>query len=166
MAVVVAHDIRSDFSPISMSNGLAAVFISVLSIAASLLAKNDREKEIAVWLASHDQGAFGLGVVNFDVSDCPWDEATFDQDKAFLLSVIRAAGLRHGWSKLDYNPREDWVKRCLSEFEELVQRFGVEHVVPPVEQVWYFGEKPAKFELCAIHGVYLHSHGCILCNDA
>ena len=142
------------------------VFISVLSIAASSLAKNDREKQLAVWLASHDQAAVGLGVVDFDVCDCPWDKATFDQDKHFLLSVIRAARSRHGWSKVGYSPREEWVMQCLSEFERLVQLFLAEHVVPASDQARPFGEKSPRFELCPTHGVYLHSHGCVVCNDA
>ena len=143
-----------------------AVFVSVLSIAASSLATSDRQKEIAIWLASHDQGAFGLGVVDFDVCECPWEKATFDQDKEFLLSVIAAASSRHEWGKLGYKPREEWVLKRLSDFDQLVQLFLVEHVLPASECGWQFGEKPSRFELCPTHGVYLHSHGCILCNDA
>lgn len=143
-----------------------SVFVGVLAIAASSLAQSDRQRLMAVWLASHDQGAFGLGVVDFDVSDFPWEKATFDQDKEFLISVIRAARSQHEWSKLGYSPRLDWILDCLSRFEELVQLFLIEHVSPTAEQTWWFGEKPSKFELCPTHGVYLHSHGCILCNEA
>lgn len=165
MANVISHRVRPDLPPIQMNNGLTSVFVGVLAIAASTLAKNDRERLIAIWLASHDQGAFGRGLVDFDVSECPWDSATFDQDKDFLLSAIIAARSKLGWHRLDYTPREEGVLRCLSQFEQLVQLHLLEHVVPVTDQSWCFGDKISKFELCPKHAVYLHSHGCVLCND-
>lgn len=165
MSIVVAHGARSDLPPIQMSNGLTSVFVSVLALAASSLAQSGREREMAVWLASHDQGIFGRGAVDFDVCDYPWDRRTFDQDKSFLLSVIRAASSQHEWSKLGYSPRAEWVLECLSKFEHLVQIFFPDHMIPAEEQKW-FGERPSKYELCPTHGVYLHSHGCVICNDA
>lgn len=148
-----------------MSNGLMAAFVSVLSIAASSLAKTDRDRLMAVWLASHDQGVFGRGVVDFDISEYLWEPASFDQDKEFLLAVIRAARAQHQWSTLDYSPRLDWILECLARFEELVQLFLAEHVPPISEQAWSFGERVSAFERCAVHGIYLHRHGCVLCND-
>lgn len=149
-----------------MSNGLTSVFVSVLTIAMSSLAMAESEKRIAVWLASHDQEIFGQGVVDFDVRDAPWRLASFDTDKEFMLHAIQAAAGKLGWEKLGYSPNEEALLESLATFRELVAHFVQEHIWPPSERAWQFGVEPEKYEHCAKHGVYLHSHGCILCNEA
>lgn len=137
MAIEIGHGRRSDLQPILMSSGLTSVFVDVLAIASSNLANTDRQKEMAVWLASHDQVAFGAGVVEFDICDYPWDHSSFDSDKEFLLMVIRAAMSQHGWSRLGYSPRIDWITDCLVKFENIVRLFLIEHILPIAEQTWH-----------------------------
>ena len=48
---------------IGMSNGLTSVFMEVLSISGSMLAKTSREKEMTIWLAQRDQSVVGIGTV-------------------------------------------------------------------------------------------------------
>lgn len=165
MAIVVAYGDRPDIPPLCMSNGLAAVFVSVMAISASMQATTDRERRLAVWLASHDQVVYGRGVVDFDLAEIPWAMETFESDKHFLQLAAGAALSKRGWDRLDYNPREESVCACLKQFLGMLGEFSSEHVNPPEEFVWAFGEDPDRFEPCSKHGVYLHSKGCVVCND-
>jgi hypothetical protein len=70
---------------LKMSNGLTSVFISVLSLSASRLAKTEREIDFAIWLASHDQAIVGSGTVGFDISDIPWSMENFDAEKKVCI---------------------------------------------------------------------------------
>ncbi len=165
MATVVTYDKRPDLASIPMSNGLTAVFISVLSLASSELAKTDRNRVFAVWLASHDQESYGLGIVDFDVAELPWNSASFSSDRDFMLQVIEAAKTKLGWERLFYNPREDWLFTCLDGFHEMIASFDLRDAITEYESVWRFGSKHLKFELCPKHSIYLHDYGCIICHD-
>lgn len=165
MAIVVVYGDRPDLQPLCMNNGLTAAFFSVISIAASMQAETDHEILLATWIASHDQGAFGRGVVDFDLSEIPWSNHAFESDKQFMLSVASVALNRCGWDRLNYKPKEESVFVCLEQFRSMLGEFSREHVLPPEEVEWLFGEKPTRFEQCEKHRVYLHSHGCVLCND-
>jgi len=166
MANSITYQRHNELEPLQMSNGLTSAFFSVASLAASVLAQTDRHREIAAWFASHDQDAFGLGIVGFDVSEIPWNASTFEKDRAFVLALIEGARARMGWDRLAYSPREDWLVDCLSSFERFVRAFDVQDAKPQTDaQGWPFGERPARFVLCPKHAVYLHSQGCILCND-
>jgi hypothetical protein len=148
-----------------MNNGLTSVFISVIAIATSALAKTDREKLLAVWIASRDQGVFGSGVVGFDLSEMPWSYETLESDKTFILDAVCAALNKSGWEKLDYEPLEEVTFISLTKFYEMIKAFCREHVMSPTKWQWSFGEPPEGFTLCEKHRVYLHSYGCVLCND-
>ena len=165
MGIIVNHGIRQDLPSLAMSNGLMSVFISVLTLAMSSLAKTEREKYIAVWVASHDQAIFGRGTVDFDVCDAPWRPSTFETDKEFTRKAIQAAAGKLEWDRLGYRPSEDSVLESLATFQVLVEHFLEEDILPAAEWTWQLGVVPEKFEQCAKHGVYLHSHGCVICND-
>lgn len=66
---------------IGMSNGLTSVFIEVLAISGSILAKTNREKEMIIWLAQRDQSAVGIGTVGFDIDEMPWTIDSFQNEK-------------------------------------------------------------------------------------
>lgn len=166
MGIIVNHGVRHDLPILAMSNGLTSVFVGVLAIAMSALAKSELEKYIAVWVASHDQAIFGRGVVDFDVCDAPWSLGTFKTDKKFMLNAIQAAASKLDWDRLGYSPSEPSVLQSLATFQMLVENFLEDDILPASEWAWQFGVEPGKFEQCAKHGVYLHSHGCVLCNDA
>jgi hypothetical protein len=165
MANQVTYDARPDLEPIRMSNGMTSVFIAVLTLAASDLARTDRHRELSVWLASHDQGTFGIGCVGFDLSELPWSCDSFAADRAFLLDAINAAMGKAGWERLGYEPNEEPVRLRLAAFAALVRAFRLEDASVAPERVWLFTDPPEQFALCPTHGVYLHRGGCVLCND-
>lgn len=147
-----------------MSNGLTAVFISVLSLSASHLARVDREVDFAIWLASNDQAIVGRGTVGFDISEMPWSVENFEAEKSFILQVIDAAKARQYWNMLDYEPREEWTLYSLEKFRELIEDF-TEEFVNINDHNEEPGYKPDKIERCSLHNVYLHWAGCVVCND-
>ncbi|MFZ6759321.1 hypothetical protein ACO0K9_19115 [Undibacterium sp. Ji50W] len=149
-----------------MNNGLTSVFISVLSISASTLATTDRQRALAIWFASHDQGVCGSGIVGFDVCDLPWRHESFDGDKAFVLAAIDSAYSKNGWDKLSYKPKEEWVLESLREFREMVNQFAPEHVDSDRVMELKLERMPTEFKVCEKHGVYLHAHGCVVCHDS
>ena len=164
MGNIVKYGARPDLGCIQMSNGLTAVFVGTLALAASKLAMSDSERQLAAWVASHDQGVFGLGIVGFDVSELPWQCETFTADRGFLLSLISAARARTGWERLDYQPLEAWLQPALDAFRTFVEAFKIEHACRDEGQVWRYGQ-PLHSALCPIHQIYLHAHGCVLCHD-
>ncbi|WP_235332709.1 hypothetical protein [Paenibacillus polymyxa] len=88
--------------PIGMSNGLTSVFIEVLVISGSVLAKTNREKELIIWLAQRDQSVVGIGAVGFDIDEMPWTIDSFESEKDFILDTISNAADGLGWEKLSY----------------------------------------------------------------
>jgi len=165
MANRVSYEARPELGSVRMSNGMTSVFIAVLSLAASDLAQTDRHRELAVSLASHDQGVFGIGCVNFDVSELPWSRETFTADRAFLLDVINAAQGKAGWERLGYEPNEWSARSRLAELAALIRALRVEDALAGPRHVWRYTDPPVQFALCPTHKVYLHSGGCVLCND-
>ncbi len=101
--------------PIGMSNGLTSVFIEVLVISGSVLAKTNREKELIIWLAQRDQSVVGIGTVGFDIDEMPWTIDSFESEKDFILDTISNAADGLGWEKLSYKLRQDWVVNCLNQ---------------------------------------------------
>jgi hypothetical protein len=162
MGNLVTYHRRPDLPAVQMSNGLTSVFVAVLSIAAADLAEDDGQREIAAWIASHDQAVYGLGVVAFDVGDLPWRLEAFTRDRAFVLRVVAAGLARRGWERLGYEPRGDWIRESLEAFQALVEAFAVEHASG---REWAFGARPERLALCPEHRVYLHLEGCVLCHE-
>jgi len=137
--------------------------MSVLAIAASDLAETLWEKQFAVWIACHDQDAFGIGTVGFDIVDILWETADFDKQKTFVLKTIAHALAHQRWEILTYKPSprmDDFLK----EFKELVEAFQIKFVNPNPPP-WDCSEDKNHFEKCPVHQVYLHIVGCLLCND-
>jgi len=164
MANQITYDARPDFETILMSNGLASVFVAVIALSASALSTSDAQRQFAAWVASHDQSLFGLGTVGFDLSELPWSDGTFADDRAFVLRVTAAAKARTGWERLGYAPLEAWLQPRLDQFRNLVEAFVIEHACEVDSKVWRYG-KPDQWTLCPVHQVYQHAHGCVLCHD-
>jgi hypothetical protein len=158
----IRYDARPDLAEAEMSNGLTSVVISVLCLGAASVATDDREREIATWLGSRDQGVFGLGMVGFDLEQMPWSQASFEVERAFVLRAIDAAKAKTGWDRLDYPPHEESVFASLDKFRSLAAAFVPEHI--RAETGW-LGDRPERWETCATHGVFVHAHGCAICND-
>ncbi len=165
MANQITFTACTHVQPLRMSNGSTSVFIATLVLAASELAQNQREREWAVWIAGYDQSIFGLGVVGFDLTDLPWQAASFEDDHLFLQRIVAAAQSKTGWQRLSYEPREDWVQRHLEQFNMMLKALTKAHIALCNAAPWPQLEKPAAFVKCTKHAVYLHAEGCVVCND-
>lgn len=75
--ISLPKELNDIVEPIGMSNGLTSVFIEVLAISGSILAKTNREKEMIIWLAQRDQSVVGIGTVGFDIDEMPWTIDSF-----------------------------------------------------------------------------------------
>ncbi len=156
---------------LSMSNGLTSVFISVLVLSGSSSAKIDREKELIIWLAEHDQDKIGIGTVGFDIDRMPWNKNYFEEEKLFILNVIKGAQDKIGWDKLSYSPDTDRIFYSLEKFYQLINAFTINLVSQETyDERENWRNDPlcgilVGFPICPEHGVLLSWTGCILCND-
>lgn len=149
---------------LSMQNGLTSVVLSLLALSGSALASNEREKDLIVWLASHDQAIFGRGVVGFDLSEIPWTVEQFEAEKSFLLKVIGRAKSQQDWARLTYKPREDWVINALDKLYQMVAHLSEKDIDLQAALSWQ-AEKPTERIVCPKHNVLEHWYGCVVCND-
>jgi hypothetical protein len=155
----------------TMSNGATSVFISVLVISGSLIAKTEREKELIIWLAEHDQSIRGVGTVGFSIDDLPWTKNGFKNEKSFLLEVIKVSQLKIGWNILEYKLNEEHIFLFLDNFNKMISKFNEdcinEEKYTEWIKLWDDPEMgmPIKFSKCTIHETYLSWAGCIICNE-
>lgn len=153
-----------------MSNGLTQVFIEVLLLSGSRLAKSDSEKRFVVWLAEQDQTKKGLGMVGFDICEMPWSVPTFESDKNFLLEVILQAKNKLDWEKLAYQPEETAIFVGLNCFFELVQQIQLCYIQSSSFLREWLQEADnddpilCGFPKCKKHNVFLSIFGCCICN--
>jgi hypothetical protein len=158
-----------DTECIHMSNGLTSVFVSTLVLSGSALARTDRQRELIVWLAEHDQAVVGIGTVGFSLTDMPWTPTDFEAEKQFLLQVITAAQAKTHWELLGYTPNEALLLPRLAKFAQLMQQFTADHVDPSRYHMWLNTSAecaiPPGFPCCDRHQTLLHWRGCIVCND-
>ncbi|PAF30882.1 hypothetical protein CHI14_15505 [Paenibacillus sp. 7516] len=157
---------------IGMSNGLTSVFIEVLSISGSMLARTNREREMTIWLAQRDQSVVGIGTVGFDIDEMPWSIDTFEEEKDFMLRMIIHAIAGAGWERLSFKPRKESLIPCLEQFQTMIHAFNKEDVNLDNYLEWSEIEEdddrptiPPGYPKCAKHDVYLSCHGCVLCNN-
>lgn len=164
MSNLITAEFDRSLQPVSMSNGMTDVFVSVLALAGSALAEDDEQVELVVWLCAHDQAVVGGGCVGFDVQELPWRMGRMAEQKAFLERVIDGATGRRGWEKLDYEPREDWVIDILRAFGRLLEAVPVTVARDrPDGDPWGLIRRDRA--RCPKHDVFLHAHGCVVCND-
>lgn len=170
MANIVWSGSENDSENIGMSNGLTDVFINVLVLSGSNLARTAEEKRLIVWLAEKDQSKVGMGTVGFDLCDMPWNKETFEENRAFLLKVIEAAKNKAGWELLDYVPNEKLLFPCLDRFAQLISKIGTDNIKPEALEEWLKAANPsdpvlAGFPKCPKHGALLSCFGCQICNN-
>lgn len=154
---------RPDLEEIDMSNGLTSVFVCVMSMAISSISTENRQKRIAVCMASKDQAVIGGGMILFDISCFPWSDHNIEEERSFMLRSIDAALAKTGWDRLSYKPREETVNECLQQLRTLITAFSAEHINKDSGDD--FRRQQEDFPLCAKHGVYKHRFGCPVCND-
>ena len=119
MSNIIRLDNNGKKESLIMSNGGTDAFLNVLLISGSPLAKTINQKRFLVWLAEKDQ-IISRGTSDFDIIDMPWNIDTFEEDKAFLLSVIKAALEHKNWELLDYSPNSEIIDCYLEQFKALV----------------------------------------------
>ena len=154
---------------IFLSNGAMDVFISVLALSGSALAKTTQEKRLVVWLSEKDQKV-GRGTVGFDVVEMPWQKETFASDKAFMLKVIEAAEKKLDWKKLDYSPNPDIIILKLHQFKKLIERMTEQDINENAAAKWLEDTERSDpvncgFPRCKIHNTLLTFLGCQICNN-
>lgn len=165
----MGNHIRFGEDSLKMSNGLTAVFIDVMILAGSRLARTVDEKRLIVWLAEKDQSVVGLGTVGFDIREMPWNTERFEENKRFLLNVIEAAENRTDWDKLGYHPNEKLLFPELKKFAEMILRLAVKYVFPNALGEWIMdvdSDDPVicGFPKCPKHETLLTCFGCLFCN--
>jgi hypothetical protein len=156
MANHISYDARADVPIISMSNARTFLFMQALSLATSALAREDSEREFAVWFAARDQAVFGAGTVGFDVSEMPWRPESFTADRDFVIRAIDRAKVGVDWKK--YGWQVGALDAPFESFGAMVASFALADAAPDPD-------RPNHFRLCERHAVYQHAYGCPLCND-
>lgn len=156
----------SKTQPLVMSNGLSDVFIDVLVLAGSYLAKQSYEKELIVWLAEKDQSVVGIGTIGFDVVEMPWQLQYFEKQKSFLLKTIHFAINRTGWENLEYEPTN--IVPDLKQFEMMIISISTDDIIQENRSEWLNEadeNDPVKcgFPYCQKHNVLLSCFGCKIC---
>ncbi|MBR1824736.1 MAG: hypothetical protein IJ779_10975 [Ruminococcus sp.] len=155
---------------LKMSNGGTSVFINVLCLSGGRFAETESQKRFMVFLAEKNQYFCGIGTVDFDIVEMPWDKASFDDDKAFMLRVIDGAKQKIGWESLRYRPNEEFVNEYLETFKKLIERMTVDDIIEENLIEWLSEadeNDPVKcgFPKCKIHDAYISVHGCQVCTD-
>jgi hypothetical protein len=150
-----------DDRDLHLSNGSTDVLLTVLLLSGSALAASTWERELMTWLAEHDQGVFGAGMVGFDLDEIAWSADGFDVQRAFVLRTIDLALTRHRWDELSYDP--PFVADQLRALRALVTDFRPDPAATAV--TWSWMSPPRQLTLCDRHAVYVHDHGCLICHD-
>ena len=153
---------------ICMSNMTTDVFINVLLLSGSILAKTETEKQLIVWIAEKDQRFVGLGTVGFDIIDMPWNKETFSKDKLFLLKIIQSAENKLGWEKLDYTP--EFILPTLQKFREYIEKMTNDDIDDNALREWFNAADSndpihCGFPRCKKHHTFLTFLGCQICNS-
>jgi hypothetical protein len=173
--VDVGNIISADHDPnardVMMSNGLTSVFLDVLLLSGSDLARTDSEVATVVALAERDQSIVGLGIVGFDVSELGWTPDRFLEHKAFLLRMVDGAIAGQRWEVLDYEPATERLLPSLADFRELIERFPASACPrEPYASPWSTLGLRSDRAMCPRHAVYLHNLNvddarcCQICN--
>jgi hypothetical protein len=144
-----------------LSNSSYATLHDVLEIAGSRLARSAWEKYWALWLVTHDLGAFGHNFADYDIGEMPWEHAPFDDEKAFLIHLVDAARARLGWEVLGYDPA--YAVRYLEGYRRLAAAAEPTEVVPP--QRSFRLDPPDNYDVCPHDGMLMHTVGCRLCYE-
>ncbi|MFI6517717.1 hypothetical protein ACIBF1_19325 [Spirillospora sp. NPDC050679] len=155
---------------LSMSNGAIDVFLDVLTLAGSRLARGAWEQHLVLYLA--DGQRVDRGVVGFDLGDLPWTDDCA-AEKRFLLAVVDLALSGYGWERLSYHPAR--VEEDLTVFRSMVAAHtpvpsSPEYLERPTlgayyQPDWRVAPDPDLLALCPLHDVCTGAFGCRICVD-
>ncbi|MEU3511348.1 hypothetical protein ABZ733_26340 [Streptomyces longwoodensis] len=145
-----------------LSNGGTDVFVEVLLLAVSGLARCPWEYRFGGLIALQDQGLMGRGAVGFDLAEIDWGPTAPQRDaaKGFVLRAIELAGRRYRWELLGYEPPHALAH--LRRFRDVVAGFEPPEAAPDRDGL------PDLSELgcCVRHRVLSHVaylDGCPFC---
>lgn len=150
-----------------MSNGGTDLFLSALQFPLSDLAVSRWQRQLAQWVARHDQNVGGRGAVGFDLEEIVWAASSDDraEQHRFLTTVIHRARARYRWDELPPGHNAPFLASWLAEYGEIVTSFVPVAAAPRNRGIaWPTPEEP---ELrCPRHDVHcsLLAH-CRLCLD-
>lgn len=154
-----------------MSNAGMDIFLTTLALSGSKLAETQKQKEIILWIAEHDDVIRGRGFNDFDISDFPWNYDDFEEELKFLLKVIDGVKQKIGWETLNYDPNEEILYSNLVTFSKLLTGFNKKYITTEAYLDWKKEKEnpkysiPVGFPKCAKHSILLHYGGCIACNN-
>ncbi|MGW6613340.1 hypothetical protein ACWGA0_07765 [Streptomyces erythrochromogenes] len=116
----------SDGRHLEMTNGGTAVFVDVLVLAVSALAREPWHFRFAALLTLQDQNVMGRGVVGFGLAELDWGDTQQERAAAkdFLLRVLDLALSRHRWDELTYEPPR--AEGYLRTYRAMVEAFDPE----------------------------------------
>ena len=157
------HMSKPDSEGFSISNGGTSVFIAVLCLAGHEIAITGWQKELLAWISTHDRHVIGNGNTGFDVSDMGWHTDRYQEQKQFLLLLTARARLKTNWEKLSYAPAIERAVYALDKFDALVNGVERKHC-QNTELEWHI-EPSRPLLRCFIHDIFIHSEGCVICND-
>ena len=157
------HLDNPDAEGFSVSNGGTSVFIAVLCLAGHEVAIDDWQRDLLVWISTHDRHLFGNGNTGFDLAEMGWQKERVDEQKQFLLLLTERARLKTNWEKLSFDPPMERAVFALDKFDALVSCFEDKHCQNK-ELKWSI-EPNRPLAQCKIHDIFIHSEGCVICND-
>ncbi|MGW1994926.1 hypothetical protein [Embleya sp. NPDC001921] len=108
---------------LDLTNGGTEVFVEVMMLAVSLLAREPCEYRFAALMAAQDQNMVGRGCVGFDLDEIAWGSTAEGQAevRGFILRTIDLAAREHRWDELGYEP--PYVHGYLRRFRVMVKAF-------------------------------------------
>ncbi|MCA9174310.1 MAG: hypothetical protein KDB14_07460 [Planctomycetales bacterium] len=164
MANWISNSRNAQSVDVDMSNGATDVIIASLCLAGADIAVTNWQKRSLQWIAAHDQSIMGRGCVSFDVADLGWTTIDFDAQHRFMLQVVDRALMHHAWDKLPYSPNAEIVDDMLTRIRKLFCEFTIKNCTNDALE-WPLAP-PTSIDRCAAHGVFMHAHGCPLCNES
>lgn len=153
---------------LSLSNGGTDVFLDVLTLAVSDLARDPWDFRFAALLTLQDQHVMGRGAVGFDLEEIDWGATPAERARAKGF-VVRAVGLalrRHRWDELGYEP--PFAEGYLRRFRAMVEAFDPAEAVRGHGGV-FPGPDGAAVASCVPHRVLSalpYWDGCRFCRSA
>ncbi|MFJ4539921.1 hypothetical protein ACIP39_28735 [Streptomyces tibetensis] len=151
---------------LDLSNGGTEVFVEVLMLAVSALAREAWDFRFAALLTLQDQNVMGRGAVGFHLEEVDWGAGEFERarSKDFVLRATALAASGYRWSELGYHPAR--VHDYLDRFRIMVEHFtpeagsGPHHHFPAPDR--------AAMTSCTRHRVLSalpYWEGCFLCHQ-
>ena len=64
---------------------------------------------------------------------------------------------------MGYSTREEWVLNSLGEFKRMIHEFEEKHIEE--EEKYEIIPFDCKYKKCDKHQIYLHTEGCVICNN-